>query len=84
MPKCFRAEETPTSKCGSESGAHPLHSGQGGPMLKVSRREKETITLFTDNGEITISIEAIRGRQVRVGIKAPDSVEVVRSELLQK
>lgn len=51
-------------------------------MLKVSRREKETITLFTDNGKITISIEAIRGRQVRVGIKASDSVEVVRTELI--
>lgn len=53
-------------------------------MLKISRREKETITILTDNGKITISIEEIRGRQVRVGIKTPSSIEVVRSELLDQ
>ena len=52
-------------------------------MLKVSRREKESITLFTGNGKITISIEKIRGRQVRVGIHVPESVRVARSEILR-
>jgi len=49
-------------------------------MFKVSRREKETITLFTGNGQVTSSIDKIRGKQVRVGVIAPDSVEMLRPE----
>lgn len=53
-------------------------------MLKLTRRERETITLFTADGEVTISVEKIKGKQVSVGIEAPDSVEVVRTELLKE
>ena len=51
-------------------------------MLVLSRKTKESITLQTQEGTITISIEGIRGKQVKVGIDAPPSVDVDRTELL--
>ena len=53
-------------------------------MLKLSRKEAESITLFTDQGEIVIHIRKIRGSQVRIAVDAPDDVNVVRTELLDK
>tara|TARA_R110000868_G_scaffold42266_3_gene143359 strand:- start:8 stop:178 length:171 start_codon:yes stop_codon:yes gene_type:complete len=50
-------------------------------MLVLSRKIKESITLQTQEGTITISIEGIRGK-VKVGIDAPQSVDVDRTELL--
>ena len=48
-------------------------------MLVLSRKAEETIEF----PELGISIEVIRvkGSAVRVGIKAPDSVRVLRGEL---
>jgi len=51
-------------------------------MLVLSRKATESTTLQTQEGTITISIEGIRGKQVKVGIDAPRSVGVVRTELL--
>lgn len=51
-------------------------------MLILSRKIKESITLQTQEGTITISIKNIKGRQVKVGIDAPQSVYVDRTELL--
>lgn len=51
-------------------------------MLKLTRREGESLKLFTSDGEITIEIEFIQGRQARVAIDAPDEVEIVSAELL--
>ena len=51
-------------------------------MLKLSRKEGESTTLFTDQGEIVIYIRKIRGSQVRIAVDAPDDVDVVRTELL--
>ena len=50
-------------------------------MLVLSRRKQETI-VFPDLG---ISVEVIRvnGNQVRLGIKAPDSIRILRGELEQ-
>ena len=53
-------------------------------MLKLSRKEAESITLFTDHGEIVVHIGEIRGSQVRIAIDAPDDVDVVRTELLEE
>jgi len=52
-------------------------------MLVLSRKIKESITLQTQEGIITISIKNINGRQVKVGIDAPQSVYVDRTELLE-
>lgn len=47
-------------------------------MLILSRKVHEEIQI----GEgISITIVAIRGKQVRVGVKAPDHVHIRRDEL---
>jgi len=48
-------------------------------MLNLTRREGETLVLDQD---IRITINEIRGNQVRIAIEAPDDVEVLREELL--
>lgn len=50
-------------------------------MLVLTRREFETIKLYTSDGEIEITITKIEGKQVRVGIAAPDDVDIERGEL---
>jgi len=47
-------------------------------MLVLTRKAKETIKI---GDEIEISIVAIEGDQVRVGIKAPKSIDVHRGEV---
>jgi carbon storage regulator len=48
-------------------------------MLVLSRRKDESIIL-PDLG-ITIEVIRVKGNKVRLGIKAPDSVRILRSEL---
>jgi carbon storage regulator len=48
-------------------------------MLVLSRRIGETLVIG-DNIKITVT--NIQGRQVRFGIEAPESVKVMREELL--
>jgi carbon storage regulator len=47
-------------------------------MLVLSRKRNETIVI---NGNVRIMVVDIRGSQVRLGIKAPDSVGILREEL---
>jgi carbon storage regulator len=47
-------------------------------MLVLTRRAGETIVI-ADNIEVTVV--SVRGNKVRVGIKAPVTIPVVRSEL---
>jgi carbon storage regulator len=49
-------------------------------MLVLTRKIYETIVI---DGEIRITITAIRGRQVRVAIDAPEDLSILRGELLQ-
>jgi carbon storage regulator len=46
-------------------------------MLVLSRRRKEKIHI----GDAVITVLAIRGRQVRIGIEAPEDVHVLRAEV---
>ncbi len=48
-------------------------------MLVLSRRVNERILI---DGDIRVSVLAIRGNQVRIGIEAPGSVKVIREELM--
>jgi carbon storage regulator len=48
-------------------------------MLVLTRKLHETIRIGPD---ITITIVRVKGNTVRVGIEAPDSVRVVRGELV--
>ena len=51
-------------------------------MLTLMRRREECIVLHTSDGDITIKVtEVVRGYGVRLGISAPQSVNIVRGEL---
>lgn len=57
-------------------------------MLVLSRKSKQTIVLKASGkavlpGDITISIEKIRGNVVSIAINAPDDVRILRGELPQ-
>lgn len=47
-------------------------------MLVLSRKLNESIVV---DGNIKITIVGIRGNHVRVGIEAPGSIPIIRSEL---
>jgi carbon storage regulator CsrA len=52
-------------------------------MLVLGRGVKDSIILTTPNNEIiTISVERITGKQIRLGIDAPNCIDVQRGELL--
>ncbi len=48
-------------------------------MLVLSRRQDESLVI---NGQIRITILKTSGAKVRLGIDAPQSVDVLRSELV--
>ena len=47
-------------------------------MLILNRKQGQAIKI---NGEILIVVNAIKGNQVRIGIEAPQSVRIIRSEI---
>ncbi len=54
-------------------------------MLVLSRKKMERIRLRTTSGEdiwLTI-VDILSGNKVRLGIEAPQSVSILRSELLE-
>jgi carbon storage regulator len=50
-------------------------------MLKLSRREGESILIGDD---VEVVIESIEGGRVRVSVIAPSQVAIVRSELVPR
>ena len=52
-------------------------------MLVLSRKKNESIVLYTQDGEITITVVAFVGPQIRIGIDAPKSVDILRKELVE-
>jgi carbon storage regulator CsrA len=52
-------------------------------MLVLSRRPRETINIYPQEGAVKISIQIleVKGNQVRVGIEAPPGVDIVRDEI---
>ena len=50
-------------------------------MLILTRREGETIRIGDD---IEVKILSVKSNQVRIGITAPEEVEVHREEIYQK
>lgn len=54
-------------------------------MLVLSRKRDEKILLkLNENEEIELTVVRIDGNKVRLGIKAPDTVPILRSELVTK
>lgn len=50
-------------------------------MLVLSRKTSESIVI---GGRITVTVVAIRGGQVRLGIEAPAEIRVLRQELVSR
>lgn len=54
-------------------------------MLVLTRNEGQSIVIQTDEGEIEITICGVHGKgRVKIGIQAPDSIDIWRSEVLDK
>jgi len=53
-------------------------------MLVLSRREGESIVLWPADVEIKVTVLELHGNFVRLGIDAPDSVKILRDELVGK
>ncbi len=47
-------------------------------MLVLTRKKEEAIVI---NGNVTIKVLQVKGNMVRLGIAAPDSMKILRSEL---
>jgi len=50
-------------------------------MLVVTRRLQESVMIGTD---ITVTVLAVKGNQVRIGINAPKDVTVHREEIFER
>lgn len=48
-------------------------------MLVLSRKAEESFLIGDD---VVVSVVRVQGNKVRIGIQAPESVPVIRSELL--
>ena len=52
-------------------------------MLILTRRPNESLVITTVDGqEIEVVILGVKGNQVRLGIAADESIEILRTELL--
>jgi len=51
-------------------------------MLILTRRAGESIVVSTPQGDVAVTVLAIRGHQVKLGIDGARAIQVARSELL--
>ena len=52
--------------------------------LVLSRKEQEIVVLFTGAGEqVNVTVESIKGGNVKLKFDAPKSVDIWRDELLE-
>lgn len=50
-------------------------------MLVLGRKQNEKIKITTSDGVITVSVAKIAGKIVRIGIDAPQTVNILREEI---
>lgn len=58
-----------------------LSKNNGDIMLILTRRPGEKLMIGKD---IVVTVLGIRGNQVRIGVDAPDSVQIHREEIFNK
>ncbi len=54
------------------------------PSLTVSRQTAETLFIDTSDGPIIVEVSQARRGRVKLNVKAPSSVKIVRGELLTR
>lgn len=52
-------------------------------MLVVTRKIGESIIIRAGKDTIMVSVEAVHGSNVRIGLGAPSHVQILRNELIQ-
>ena len=52
-------------------------------MLVVTRKVGEAIIIRAGKDTVTVSVEALHGGNVRIGLDAPRHVQILRNELVQ-
>lgn len=57
------------------------YHGSENQMLILTRRVGESLMIGT---EVTVTVLAVKGNQVRIGISAPKEVEVYREEIYER
>lgn len=50
-------------------------------MLVLSRHKDETIIISDGSFRITVKVVSIDGRKVKIGVDAPQNIEINRSEI---
>jgi len=50
-------------------------------MLKLTRREGETVFIRLGGEMVAVHVDFVEGRRVRLGVQAPRTVEVYRGEV---
>lgn len=51
-------------------------------MLTLERKEGESIIIYKDDLEITITLSEIKGKHAKISIDAPEEYNIAREELL--
>jgi len=52
--------------------------------LSFSRKVKESFTIFTDQGNILITISNVEyNSKVKISVKAPKTIKILRNELIE-
>ena len=51
-------------------------------MLTLDRKEGESIIVYKDDLEITITLTDIKGKHAKISVDAPDEYHIAREELL--
>lgn len=52
-------------------------------MLVLTRHTNESI-IIGENAEITVTVLAIKGNQVKIGINAPKDIQIHRNEIYER
>jgi len=52
-------------------------------MLVLTRNTRNSIVIETSDGTIEITVCGVKGDQVKIGVDAPENIDIWRSELLE-
>src|SRR5258706_12976655 len=75
---CVKPAHTPEIRVCCATGAYAGRHGGGDIVLVLTRRANQSIMI---GHEIVVTVLEVRGDQVRLGIKAPRSIDVHREEI---